>query len=207
MAGESGQTATALDRAVPDEFARRLVHTSGVVLPALYLLDVATWTQVRLLFIVGAAVAAVLEGLRLFVGLDWAIYEHLTREYEQDNPAGYAWYSLSTTAVVLVFGPQVAIPAALMLMLGDPISGMASSGEFRAVKRPSALAVMFCTCAGLALPFLYETPLAVLLGALAATVADGVKVVVGGYVVDDNLSIPSAAAVALWLGVELTAAL
>jgi dolichol kinase len=202
----AGQTAT-VRQAIPDEFGRRLVHASGSVLPALYLLQLASWIQVRVLFVVGAMIATVLELLRLFGGLDWNIYDLLIREYEQDNPAGYAYYMLSTACVVLVFEPQIAIPAALMLMIGDPISGMAGSGEFRTVKRPSALAVMFVTCAALSAPFLYETPLAVALGGLVAMVADGVKLVVSGYVIDDNLTIPPAAAVAMWAGVELSAVL
>jgi len=202
----AGETAT-VRQAIPDELGRRLVHASGSVLPALYLLQLATWIQVRVLFVTGAVIATVLELLRLFGDLDWDIYDHLTREYEQDNPAGYAYYMLSTASVVLIFGPQIAIPAALMLMIGDPISGMAGSGEFRAVKRPSALAVMLFTCVALSAPFLYETPLAVAFGGLVAMVADGVKLVVSGYVIDDNLTIPPTAAVAMWLGVELSAVL
>jgi dolichol kinase len=202
----AGGTAT-VRRAIPDEFARRLVHASGSVLPALYVFQLASWVQVRVLFVVGAVIATVLELFRLFGGLDWTIYDLLIREYEQDNPAGYAYYMLSTASVVLVFGPQIAIPAALMLMIGDPISGMAGSGEFRAVKRPIALAVMFVTCVALSAPFLYETPLAVALGGVVAMVADGVKLVVSGYVIDDNLTIPLAAAGAMWAGVELSTAL
>jgi dolichol kinase len=201
-----GETVT-VRQAIPDEFGRRLVHTSGTVLPALYLLQLASWIQVRVLFVVGAMIATVLELLRLFGGLDWRIYDHLTREYEQDNPAGYAWYMVSTAVVALFFQPQIAIPAMLMLMVGDPISGVAGSGEFRAVKRPGALAVMFVTCVALSAPFLYETPLAVVLGGLVAMVADGVKLVVSGYVIDDNLTIPPTAAVAMWVGVELSAVL
>ncbi|PSQ60006.1 MAG: dolichol kinase, partial [Halobacteriales archaeon SW_9_67_25] len=37
---------------------------------------------------------------------------------------------------------------------------------------------------------------------LAATVADGVKPVVAGYVLDDNLTIPPAAAVAMTVGLQ-----
>jgi dolichol kinase len=45
------------------------------------------------------------------------------------------------------------------------------------------------------------------LAGLATTVADGVKPTVQGYVLDDNLTIPPAAAVAMTVGLELTARL
>lgn len=205
MWGVVGSTVATLRRTLGEETPRRLVHASGSVLPLLYILNVATWTQVRALFVAGSLGVGALELLRLSVGLDWRIYDRLTRGYEQDNVAGYAYYMFSTTAVVLAFEPRIGIPAVLMLTVGDPVSGMAGSGELRRIKRPPALAAMFCTSAALAAPFLSRTPLAVVLGALAATVADGVKPTVEGYIIDDNLTIPPAAAGAMWLGVELTA--
>ena len=205
MWGIVGSTVATLRRSLGEETPRRLVHASGSVLPLLYILRLATWTQVRALFIAGSVAAAVLELLRLSVGLDWRIYDRLTRSYEQDNVAGYAYYMFSTTAVVLAFEPRIAIPSVLMLTIGDPISGLAGSGELRRVKRSRALAAMFGTCVVLAAPFLYETPLAVFLGALIATIADGVKPTVEGYIIDDNLTIPPAAAGAIWAGIELSA--
>jgi len=207
MWGMVGRTLATLQRSFGGETPRRLVHASGSVLPTLYLLELATWAQVQALFVLGSLGAGILELLRLSVGLDWQIYDRLTRSYEQDNVAGYAYYMFSTTAVVLAFDPRIAIPAVLMLMIGDPISGIAGSGEFRKVKRPAALATMFVICVALALPFLYPTPLAVALGGLAGTVADGIKPTVEGYVIDDNLTIPPAAAGAMWLGIEATAVL
>ncbi len=189
------------------ERARRLVHASGAGLPALYLLELITWPQVRLAYLLGSVLVALLETARLSVGFDWAIYEHLTREYETDNVAGYALYMFSSAAVAVLFEPQVAIPAILMLALGDPLSGMIASGELRTVKRPKALAAMFCICAVIALPFLFETPLAVVFGAVGGMVADGVKPTVRGYIVDDNLTIPPVAAAAIWVGIEVTARL
>jgi dolichol kinase len=183
------------------ETTRRLVHASGTGLPALYLLDLATWGEVRRLFLTGAAVALVLEAVRLVVGLEWRIYDRLTREYERENLAGYALYFLSSTAVVWLFDPQVAVPAVLMLTIGDPVSGLLGSGELRAAKQTFVLAATFGVCTLLATPFV--PPLAAILGGLVGTLADGVKPVIAGYVVDDNLTIPPAAAVAMTVGLEL----
>ncbi len=187
-----------------DEVARRAVHASGTGLPALYLLDLTDWETVRLLFAGGLAVALALEALRLLGGLDWAIYDRLTREYEQDNLAGYALYFLSSTVVAWTAPRAVAIPAILMLTIGDPISGLLGSGELRTVKEVSVLAAMFGVCTLLAVPFV-AAPAAVL-GGVAATLADGFKPVVATYVLDDNLTIPPAAAVAMVVGTELAAA-
>jgi dolichol kinase len=147
-----------------------------------------------------AVVAAVLEVVRLFVGLEWVVYDKLTREYEQDNPAGYALYMWSVAAVVLVFEPRIAVVAMLALSIGDPVSGLLASGELRKIKRPRVLGAMFAVTLAVAWPFL---PLsAALLAAFGATIADGVKPQFRGVVVDDNLSIPLVVATAAWVGVR-----
>ncbi len=124
-----------------DELKRRLVHASGSGLVALYLLanylEVGlTWQYFRVLMVVLAVGAIGLEFLRLRVGLEWWLYDKLTREYEQDQFAGYGYYMLSMTIVVVVFQPAIALPAMLMLALGDPISGAVSDDSLRRVKSP-----------------------------------------------------------------------
>ena len=188
-----------------DELERRLVHASGVGLPALYLLGLVTWRQLGYLLVALSAGAAVLEVVRLFVGLDWVVFDRLTREYEQDNPAGYALYMFSLTVVALVFDPRVALPGMLMLIVGDPISGMLGSNSADRAKRVAVLVAMFAVCFALAAPFLIPTAgpvvgtAAAAAGAAAATFADGFKPVVATYVIDDNLSIPPFACGAIWL--------
>jgi dolichol kinase len=190
-----------------DEVARRLVHVCGVVIPLPYLLfpTVVTWRVVQAFLVVALAVALGLETVRLVVGLDWRIYERLTREYEQDNPAGYALYFVGMTVVALAFPPSatagnVAVPAMLMLAVADPVSGLLSSGELRPVKQGWVLLATFGVATLLASPFVPS--LAAVLGGVAATVADGVKPTIRGYVVDDNFSIPVAAAVTMYVVVE-----
>lgn len=205
--GDGGEPATggqvaAIRRLLSEaEVARRLVHASGSTLPALYLLDVATWYQVGLLLLLGAAVALALEVVRLWIGLDWWIYDHLTRSYEQENPAGYALYFVSSAPVALATAPRVGVPAVLMLTLADPISGLVGSNELRTVKRPAALALMFVVSTAIAAPFV--PPAVAVLGGGAATLADGVKPRVRGYVIDDNLTIPPVAAVTMAAGLAL----
>ena len=177
------------------EIGRRAVHVSGTGLPVAYLAGLVTYRQFRWLFLFGAVVALALEAVRLFVGLDWRLYDALTREYEQDNLAGYALYMIGAAAVAVAFEPQVALPAILMLTIADPLSGLLGSGELRTAKEVSVLAITFLVCFAIATPFVPLVP--ALFGAFAATLADGVKPVVAGYVIDDNLTIPVAAAVAI----------
>ncbi|WP_266079191.1 diacylglycerol/polyprenol kinase family protein [Haladaptatus caseinilyticus] len=182
------------------EIKRRLVHVSGTGFPALYLLDLVTWQELRLLLVLGSLVALVLEIIRLFVGLNWRIYDELTREYEQDNLAGYALYFFGMTVTAWVFQPQIAIPAMLMLTIADPISGLLGSGEL-GIKAVHTLLVTFAVCLAIASIFGLPVPAAIL-GAIAATLADGVKPVIAGYVIDDNLTIPIGAGVAIFVGLQ-----
>ena len=179
-----------------EELERRLVHASGIGLPALYWLGWVTWRQLGYLLLVLSAAAAALEAVRLFVGFEWVVFDRLTREYEQDNPAGYALYTFSLTFVALVFESHVALPGMLMLIVGDPISGLLGSNDAGRAKRVAVLGVMFGVCLLLAVPFLVPAVgltlglAAAAAGAAGATFADGFKPVVATYVIDDNLSIP-----------------
>ncbi len=190
-----------------DELKRRLVHASGSGLVALYLLanyfDFGlTWARFGVLMVVLSLGVIGLEFLRLRVGLEWVLYDKLTREYEQDQFAGYGYYMLSMTIAVLVFPPEIALPAMLMLALGDPISGAVSDDSLKFIKGPKVLVTMFVVSAIIAAPFLYETPLAVVTAAFGATVADGIKLRIGDYIVDDNLTIPIYAGALAWLALE-----
>ncbi|MFB1064413.1 dolichol kinase [Natrinema sp. CBA1119] len=188
-----------------DELKRRLVHASGSGLVALYLLADyleagLTWPRFKVLMVAIATGALVLEFLRLRIGLDWRLYDVLTREYEQDNPAGYALYMISMAIVVVIFQQDIALPAMLMLSLGDPISGAVSDNTLQRVKPPKVLITMFLVSTVIAIPFL---PIGVaLVAALGATLADGVTLEIRTYIIDDNLTIPIYAACLAWVALE-----
>ncbi len=183
------------------EIGRRLVHVGGGFPVALYFLDWLSWTEVRWLYLAGLALAVVLEAARLLGGVDWRVYEELTRDYEADNPAGYALYVVGSALVAFAFAPRIAIPAILMLAIVDPVSGLLADAGRQPVKRPGVLGVTFALAGAIALWFL---PLhAAVAGAVLATVADGATPVVRGYVIDDNLGIPIGAGVAMWVALQL----
>lgn len=183
------------------EVARRLVHLGGVVFPLTYLLNLVTWSELRVIYLAGSLLAIGLEAARLGLGMDWSVFQRLTRDYEQSNVAGYALYTFSSTAVIVAFDPRIALPSVLMLVIADPVSGLLGASRPGETKEPLVLAVMFVLCFGLALMFVGPIPAG--LGAAAATVADGTTPVLAGHVIDDNLTIPPAAAVGMWLVVQV----
>lgn len=189
------------------EHQRRLVHAAGAVPPALYLvagewdaIPQVTWEQFGLVYVALSVAVTVLEVGRLAGVFDWWIYDRLTRDYEQDNLAAYALFIFSSTVVVLVFDPYIALPAVLILSLVDPVSGHLGGSELRGVKRTSVMLVTWVLSVLIASFFVSPVP-AVLAGAAAAA-ADGVKPSVRGYVIDDDLTIAPAAAVAMVVGIE-----
>ena len=200
------------NRLVAPEIERRLVHATGAAIPLGWAVGFLRWREVQLLWTAALLVALALEAGRLSGRVDLAVYDRLTREYEADNVAAYALYMVSTTLVaylfafepgtevagVLPYRPGVAASAMLMLALADPVSGLLASGEFRKVKQLRVLAATFAVATLVALPFVPLLPAA--FGGVAAAVADGVKPVVAGYVLDDNLTIPPAAAVGMTVG-------
>ncbi len=174
------------------------MHASGSLVALLYVVDVLTWPQVKGLVLLAMAIATVLQGLRLSGRLDWWVYRRFTRDYETDWPAGYALALVGATVTVLVFDPIVAVPALLMLTIADPISGILSSGSLE-VKQGYVLLATFGISLGIA-GLLLVPPGPAILGATAATVADGIKPTIAGYVIDDNLTIPIGAAAAMQVG-------
>lgn len=183
------------------ELGRRLVHASGAVVPGAYLAGLLAWPTLRWLLVLGSVGALALEALRLSGYVSWRVFDRLTREYEQDNPAGYALYVLSWTATAWLFAPGVAVPAMLMLALADPASGLLSGDEL-GVKQGWVLLATFGVCMSIA-SLLDVPPLPAVAGSLAATLADGATPVVWGYVVDDNATIPLGAAAAMWVGLAV----
>ncbi|MDZ5812246.1 dolichol kinase [Halorubrum sp. AD140] len=191
------------------EFERRIVHSGGTLYPVPYLLGWITWTETRYLLVAALAVVLSLEFLRLVVGLDHALYRKLTREYESDALAGYALYQVSMTGVVLLLEPTLAVPAMWMLSVGDPVSGALADNDATEAKRPAAWIAMFLVCFGLAVPFTIPAfgpdvgVVVAVAGAVPAAVADGLPPIVRGVAVDDNLTIPPAAAAGMLLALAV----
>jgi dolichol kinase len=179
---------------------RRALHLSGSLVPLAYVADVLSWRAIQIVLAAGAALAIGLETVRLLVGLDWAIFDRLTRPYERSNPAGYALAVVAAAIVGWAFDPMVAVPAILLLTVVDPIAGLLSDlDEVDGVDRIKSLWVMFATFGIALLVARSLLPLRAALPAAAVVVlADAVKPRVFGFVIDDNASIPLSAAIVTW---------
>jgi dolichol kinase len=178
------------------ELGRRLVHVSGSLVPLGYLVGVP-WRVVQWVVLLGAASALILEALRLTGTVEWWLFDRLTRDYEWESIAGYAWYGIGFAIAAWAFDPPIAVAAMLMLSLGDPVSGLLSRGEVGVKRLPVLLATFGVTLAVATVLDIAFFP--AVAGALAATLADGVTLKIGTRYVDDNLTIPVAAATAMWL--------
>jgi dolichol kinase len=180
------------------DLERRVVHLSGSLVPLAYLADVLSWEVIRIVLAAGAALALALEAIRLYVGLDWTIFDRLTRHYEQDNPAGYALAVIAAAIVGWGFGPEIAVPAILLLTVVDPIAGILSDVESAdRLKAPWVMLATFGIAMLVAVPLL---PLrAAIPVAVIVVIADAVKPRLWGFVIDDNASIPLSAAVVAWV--------
>jgi dolichol kinase len=183
-------------------FGRRLAHLSGTLVPAVYLVDVLSWEITRYLLAAGAVVAVILELIRLRIGLNWAIYDRLTREYEQDNPAGYALAVVAIAAVGWIFAPPIAVPAILLLTIADPIAGIIASADSADTRKSWwVMVATFGVSLAIATPF-FPLRAAVPVGVVVVA-ADAFKPRIFGFVIDDNVSIPVGAAVTGWLVLEV----
>ncbi len=182
------------------EMRRKAIHLSGLTVAAGLILLGRTATA--------AAIALVLAGSLI---LEWQRLKgkvHLpeTREHEKTRVASYIYYMAGCLFAVLFYSPPIAITAVLFLSLGDTASGLAGSvikhadvrgdpggSGRRRVKPLPVVAVTFAACMLIAFLASALTGLSAAVtfaGAAAATVADGVALIVGGWSLDDNFTIP-----------------
>lgn len=191
------------------ELSRRIVHVSGGTPLFLYLLDVITWPQFGRLLAAVVVCTLVLEYARLKQGFSHAVYDHLTRPYEDDVIAGYAVYAVGMGLAWLLFPAPAATAGMLMLALGDPIGGVLTSVDGGDSKEWSVMFAMCAACTVLgslvtipAVGF-SEGVAAAFCGAIGATIADSYKPVIHGRIIDDNLTIPLIGSVGVTLVVFL----
>lgn len=178
------------------EAGRRLVHLSGVVVPLAYIFEILAWQTIQVILLVGTAAVLVVEFLRLRGVIQWKIYDLLIREYEEDDVGAYVLFAVGMTLVALFAPIRAAIPAMLLLTIVDPIGGMLSSRTELGSKQPGVLIAVFTFATAIAM--LVDVPfIPALAGGLATALADGMKPIVAGYVLDDDFTIPVASAIAI----------
>ncbi|MGC9443387.1 MAG: diacylglycerol/polyprenol kinase family protein [Candidatus Methanospirareceae archaeon] len=182
------------------EIRRKALHVCGVIIPVLYLIFPKYW--ILLGFLIGFCILVLLEWLR-FRG---RITLPALREREHRTIPAYVFFVIGAFLSILIFEKGIAISAILMLALGDTTSALTRvliDSEPRwqegRRKRLEVLLVMFVTCFVIGWLMRFSIPVAAV-GALGATVADGVPLRLRGYYLDDNLTIPLFAGALMTVG-------
>lgn len=179
------------------EIKRKTIHITGLSVPVGIVVFGKIYTAGMI--VVALVVALVLEAGRL----RGRISLPATRDHEQEKVAGYIYYIFGSLVTVALFQPMIALTSMLMLSLGDAVSGLVGSVLMNANVREQNIrwrfkplpivASMFLSC--LAIGYLSSgltrLPWEIyLFGALGATLADSMALVVCNKGLDDNLTIP-----------------
>jgi dolichol kinase len=188
------------------ELLRKSIHLAGMLIPVIYYFTdrftVLFWLSPLVI------VALQLEWMRLHGSFRYPAV--LLRPSEEHRVAGYVYSITAAFIVIALFPKTIAITALTMAVLGDFSSGIAGAmwgkkADVRQMRLPIKpvpillvmLLVSFSTGYLAAhAPGLAPLPAySVALGALGATLADGVPWQIRGHVLDDNLTIPLVSAV------------
>ena len=181
-------------RAAKGELMRKCVHVgSGVAISCLYTVYEKRLIALGLLLLLSIIIA--LEMLRLKGIISIA----LLRKEEQNTIGGHAFFILGTLFSIVLFKREIAIASILMLSFGDSVAGMiqALKGAFVFSKKAHRLRIkpldmiiiMFGTSFLTGYVMINSMTIAVL-GAIGATIADGVYIRVYRFTINDNLTIP-----------------
>jgi dolichol kinase len=192
------------------EMKRKLIHLVGLSVPLGILVFGRVYTAIIIALVM--ALALVMEAGRL----KGIICLPAVREQEEEKVAGYVYYIAGSLLTVSIFQPMIAVASMLMLTLGDAVSGLLGSvvensnvrapGKKRIKPFPIVTAMFLaCLAIGYLSSGLTSLPFEVYLaGAVGATVADSVAIVICQRGLDDNLTIPLFAGVmmtlAFWAG-------
>ncbi|MCK4929217.1 MAG: hypothetical protein KAR76_05730 [Methanosarcinales archaeon] len=186
---------------ISKELLRKSIHLAGMlILVAYYFLGrftVLFWLSLIVIVILQ------LEWMRLHGYISYPAV--LLRPSEEHRVAGYVYSTTAAFIVIALFPKTIAITAITMAVLGDFSSGIAGAvwgkkADVRQMRLPikpvPILLVMLLvsfTTGYLAAhaPGLAPLPVySVALGAIGATLADGVPWQIRGHMLDDNLTIP-----------------
>ena len=174
-----------------EEAKRKTIHICGVAIPVAYLF--LEKDLIILGFILAFFCIVVIEWLR-FRG---AVSLPFLRDKEEKRIGAYVFFVIGAFLSILIFEKSIAIAAIFMLAIGDSASALtgammtANKAEMyeKRIKPPEVILAMFVTSLIIGWLVLQSLPVAVL-GALGATIADGVPFKVQKVAIDDNLTIP-----------------
>lgn len=179
------------------EIKRKTIHITGLSVPVGIVVFGRIYTAGMIALALGVALILEVGRLRGRISLP------ATRDHEQEKVAGYIYYIFGSLVTVALFQPMIALTSMLMLSLGDAVSGLVGSVLMNANVREQNIrwrfkplpivASMFLACMviGYLSSSITRLPWEIyLFGALGATLADSMALVVCNRGLDDNLTIP-----------------
>lgn len=125
----------------------------------------------------------------------FALFPSFASTRERTHVASSTWYLLGAILVLALFPARLAVPAIVVLALADPAASIVGRlwGRRKLGKGSVLGTSVFVVVAAAVLSAFFPVPVAV----AAAVVVAAVEIL--PWRVDDNLSVPLAAAAALWL--------
>jgi dolichol kinase len=180
------------------EIKRKAIHLTGLSVPFGIIVFGRTFTATMIAL--ALLVALIVEAQRL----KGKIRLPEVRHHEEEKVAGYIYYIVGSLLTVVLFPPMIAVTAILLLSLGDTVSGLVGSiiensnvrgcNEKWRVKPLPIVAAMFIACLTIgylaSVSFTKLTFPVYLAGAVGATIADSVAIIICNRALDDNFSIP-----------------
>jgi dolichol kinase len=124
----------------------------------------------------------------------------IIRQAEAHTLTGATYVTLAALLTIVLFEKPIAITALLFMSVSDALASLVGIrfGRARFFGKSLAGSAAFFVSAGvIGLLVLSATPLIALAGALVGTVVEAVPLKIGGYRLDDNLSIPLIAGAAM----------
>ena len=196
------------------ELLRKSIHLAGMLILVIYYFT----DRFNILFwlIPLVIVALQLEWMRLSGSISYPAV--LLRPSEEHRVAGYVYSIIAAVIVIALFPKTIAITALTMAILGDFSSGIAGAmwgkkANVRQMRLPvkpvpillvMLLVSFFIGYLAAHAPGLAPLPVySVVLGALGATLADGVPWQIRGHMLNDNLTIPLVSAVLMLVSVGI----
>ena len=192
------------------EIVRKSIHLSGLLILFIYSFTERSIVVFWLSLIVLAIFLA--EWMRLKGYIRYPGF--LLRPFEEHKVAGYIYSTTSALFVIVLFPKNVAMAAITMAIIGDLSSGIAGAiignkANVRQMKLPhKPVSILIITFLMSLIPAYLVVDLtgvdrlpiiALVAGAVGATIADGVPWQIRGRVLDDNLTIPFTSAALILL--------
>ena len=165
------------------ELVRKLVHLSGLIYIPAYLYfgrELVVWGIVLILL-----VSAVFEYFRIKYGL----LSGIVRKYEKREIGAYIYFGIAVLLVTLIFPMDACFVAVSVSLVGDGLAGIVKRLGFRYAASGVMVVAPLLFIVALSLATFTPSLMACIAGAAIERVER-----IGGYYLQDNLSVPVVAA-------------